>query len=110
MIARGVQGTRVPHWAGQGVPDGVALRVHGRVFPVSARDSSGPWGVSDTPYEGAAEGGQDLVHKGRMHRLASVSLRIAGCSCPPIASAQIWWIAKTGHRLVAVGVSAVRLC
>ena len=41
---------------------------------------------------------------------ASVSVRMAGCSCPPIASARIWWIAKTGHRSVAVGVSAVRSC
>ena len=39
---------------------------------------------------------------------ASVSVRMAGCSCSPIASSRIWWIAKTGHRLVAVGVSAIR--
>ena len=39
---------------------------------------------------------------------ASVSVRMVGCSCSPSASAQTWWIAKTGHRLVAVGVSAVR--
>ena len=38
---------------------------------------------------------------------ASVSVRMAGCSCPPSASARIWWIAKTGHRLGSVGVSAV---
>ena len=38
---------------------------------------------------------------------ASVSVRMAGCSCSPSASARIWWIAKTGHRLGAVGVSAV---
>ena len=41
---------------------------------------------------------------------ASVSVRIAGCICSHSASARIWWIAKTGHRLVAVGVSAVRSC
>ena len=39
---------------------------------------------------------------------ASVSVRMAGCSCRPIASARICRIAKTGHRLVAVGVSAGR--
>ena len=39
---------------------------------------------------------------------ASVSVRMAGCSCSPSASARICWIAKTEHRLVAVGVSAVR--
>ena len=39
---------------------------------------------------------------------ASVSVRMAGSSCSPSASAWIWWIAKTGDRLGAVGVSAVR--
>ena len=39
---------------------------------------------------------------------ASLSVRMAGCSCSPSASARICWIAKTGHRLVAVRVSAVR--
>ena len=39
---------------------------------------------------------------------ASVSVQMAGCSCSPSASARILWIAKTGHRLGAVGVSTVR--
>ena len=39
---------------------------------------------------------------------ASVSVQMAGCSCSPSASARIWCIAKTGHRLGAVGVSAIR--
>ena len=39
---------------------------------------------------------------------ASVSVRMAGCSCSPSASTRIWWMAKTGHRLSAVVVSAVR--
>ena len=38
---------------------------------------------------------------------ASVSVRMACCSCSPSASARIWWIAKTGHRLGTVGVSSV---
>ena len=38
---------------------------------------------------------------------AFVSVRMVGCSCSPSTSARIWWIAKTGHRLGAVGVSAV---
>ena len=40
--------------------------------------------------------------------LASVSVRMAGCSCLLSASARILWIAKTGHRLAEVGVSTVR--
>ena len=39
---------------------------------------------------------------------AFVSVRIMGYSCSPNASAGISWIAKTGHRLGAVGVSAIR--
>ena len=39
---------------------------------------------------------------------ASVQVRIPGCSCPPIATARIGWFAKTGHTLVAPGVSAIR--
>ena len=39
---------------------------------------------------------------------AFVSVRMLGCSCSPSASARIWWITKKGHRLGAVGVSAVR--
>ena len=61
---RGGQGTRVPCWVGRGGPDGAASRVYGSVFLVSARGRSGPWGVSPTPQEGAAEGTEDLVHKG----------------------------------------------
>ena len=39
---------------------------------------------------------------------ASVSVWMVGCSSLPGASAPIWWIAQPGHRLGAVGVSAVR--
>ena len=39
------------------------------VFLVSARRGSGPWGVSHAPNEGAAEGTEDFVHKGRVCRL-----------------------------------------
>ena len=35
-------------------------------FPVSARGGSGPWGVSHALHRGAAEGAEDLVHKGRV--------------------------------------------
>ena len=62
--SRGWQGTRVPCWAGRGRPDGAASPVYGGVFLVSARGGLGPWGVSHTPHEGAAEGTEDLVHKG----------------------------------------------
>ena len=34
------------------------------MFLVSVRVGLGPWGVSHTPHEGAAEGTEDLVHKG----------------------------------------------
>ena len=61
-----------PQWAGHacavlvgsGGPDGVASRVRGGMFPVSARGGLGPWGVPQTSDEGAAEGAEDLVHKG----------------------------------------------
>ena len=39
------------------------------MFPVSAPGGSGPWGVSHAPHEGAAEGTEDFVHKGRVCRL-----------------------------------------
>ena len=58
------QGRGVPCWAGRGGLDGAASRVHGGVFPVSARGGLGPWGVPHTPHEGAAEGTEDLVHVG----------------------------------------------
>ena len=46
---------------------GVAVpMVPPRVFLVSARGGSGPGGVSQTPHERAAEGTEDLVHKGRV--------------------------------------------
>ena len=64
MIRGGGQGMRVPCCVGRGGPDGAASRFHGGVFLVSARGGSGPWGVSHTPDEGAAEGTEDLVHKG----------------------------------------------
>ena len=34
------------------------------MFPVSARDGLGPWGIPHTPHKGAAESTGDLVHKG----------------------------------------------
>ena len=69
VIGRGGQGTRVSRQAGQGGPDNVAPRVHGGVFPVSARGGSGPCGAFHAPYEDAAEGTEDLVQKGRVCRL-----------------------------------------
>ena len=54
---------------GRGGCDGVAPRVHEGVFPVSARGGSGPSGVSHAPHEGAVEGTEDFVHKGRVCRL-----------------------------------------
>ena len=54
---------------GRGSHDGAASRVLGGVFLVSARHGSEPLGVSHTPHEGAAEGTEDLVHKGRVSRL-----------------------------------------
>ena len=62
----GGQGTRVPCRVGRGGPDSVAPRVHENVFLVSARGRSGPSGVSHAPHEGAAEGTEDFVHKGRV--------------------------------------------
>ena len=59
---------RGPRQLGRGGPDGVALRVPEGVFPVSACGGSGPWGVSDAPHKGAAEGTEDFVHKGRVCR------------------------------------------
>ena len=59
----------MPRRAGQGGPDVVAWRLHEGVFPVSARGGSGPWEVSHAPHEGAAEGTEDFVHKGRVCRL-----------------------------------------
>ena len=47
----------------------VAPRVPEGVFRVSARGGSGPWGVSHAPHEGAAQGTEDLAHKGRLCRL-----------------------------------------
>ena len=60
----GGQGTRVPCWAGRRGPNGAASGVYGGVFLVSARRGLGPWGVSHTPHQGAAEGTEDLVHDG----------------------------------------------
>ena len=65
----GGQGTRVPRWVGQGGPHSVAPRDHEGVFPVLVRGGSGPWGVSHTSPEGAAEGTEDFVLKGRVCRL-----------------------------------------
>ena len=56
-------------WAGHACAASVASRVPQGVFPVSSRGGSGPRGVSHAPHEGAAEGTEDLVHKGRVCRL-----------------------------------------
>ena len=48
---------------------GVVRRVHEGVFPVSARDGSGPRGVSHPSHKCAAEGTEDFVHKGPVCRL-----------------------------------------
>ena len=45
---------------------GAVPRVHEGVFLVSARGSSGPWGVSHASHKDAAEGIEDIVHKGRV--------------------------------------------
>ena len=58
------QGTRVPFWAGRSDPNCVAWCFHEGVFPVSARGGLGPWGVPHTLHQVAAEGTEDLVHKG----------------------------------------------
>ena len=63
------QGLRVPCCMGCGSPDGVASLVRGGVFPVSARGELGPWGVPKRLHEGAAEGTEDLVHKGSVRCL-----------------------------------------
>ena len=54
----------MPFWVGRGGPNGAASRVRWGVFPVSARHGLGPWGVHQTSHKGAAEGTEDLVHKG----------------------------------------------
>ena len=36
------------------------------MFPVSPLRGSGPWGASHAPHEGAAEGTEDFLHKGRV--------------------------------------------
>ena len=59
----------MPRWVGWDAPDGVAPCVHEGVFLVSAGGGSGPWGVSHAPHEGAAEGTEDFVYKGRVSRL-----------------------------------------
>ena len=41
---------------------------------------------------------------------ASVSVQMAGRSCPPFASARIWSIAKTGAQVNRCGGPAVRSC
>ena len=48
---------------------GAVLVVHEGVFLVSARCGSGPWGALHALHEGAAEGTEDFVHKGRVCRL-----------------------------------------
>ena len=72
VIGCGGEGTRVLRRVGRGGPEGVAPRVHEGVFPVSARGSSGPCGVSHAPHKGAAEGTEDFVHKGCVCRLSLI--------------------------------------
>ena len=54
---------------GGAVPMVLPRALHGGVFPVLARGGSGPWGISHAPYEGAAQGTENLVHKDRVCRL-----------------------------------------
>ena len=88
---------------------GGAVRcVHEAVFPVSARGGSGPWEVLHARQQGAAEGTEDFVHKGRVCRLG---LRLSADGALQLLAQRQrpdLWIAKTGHRSGAVGVSAVR--
>ena len=90
---------------------GAVPHVHEGAFPVSARGGSGFWGVSHASYKGAAEGTEDLVHKGRACRLG---LRLSvddGLQLltqrqrPDVVDREDGARAKLG----AVGVSAVRL-
>ena len=48
------------------------------------------------------------MHKGRVCRLGLRLSADGGLLLLAIASARIWWIAKMEHRLVAVGLSALR--
>ena len=64
---------------------------------------SGSWEVSHASHKGAAEGTEDFVHKGRVCRPASVSVRVAGCRRLPSASAWIWQIAVFDNAPVVIG-------
>ena len=81
VTGRGGQGTRVPRPAGRGRPEVVAPRVHGGVFLSLAGGGSGPWEIFRAPYEGAAEGTEDLVHKGRV---CCLGFRLS-------ADGRLWW-------------------
>ena len=70
----------------------------------------GPWGFRTRRTRALRRSLRISCTRAACAARASVSMRMAGCSCPPIASARIWSIGKMGHRLVAVGVSAVRSC
>ena len=95
-------------WAGHVCAASVAPRVPEGVLQFSARGGSGPPGVSHAPHEGAAEGTEDLVDKGCLRCLGFRLSADGGLQLLAHRSAWIWWIAKTGHMLVTVGVSTVR--
>ena len=105
---RGGRGTRVPCWLGRSGPDGAASRVHAGVFLVSARGGLGPRGFAIRCTRALRRTLRTSCTRASCAAGASVSVRMAGCRCPLIDSARIWWIAKTGHRFVAAGVAAVR--
>ena len=68
---------------------------------------SGPWGVTRTSYKGAAEGTEDFVHQGRVRRPGLCLSADGGLQLPTQRQCMDLVIAKTGHRLGSVGVSAV---
>ena len=70
--------------------------------------ASGPWGVTHASHKGAAEGTEDFVHLGRVRRLGLRLSADGGLQLLAQCQGRTWWIAKTGHRLGARGVSAVR--
>ena len=105
VTGRSGQGTRVPCCVGRGSPDGAASRVHGGVFLVSARGGLGPWGVPHTPHEGAAEGTEDLVHKGCLCCLGFRLSADGGLQLPAHRQRPDLVDRKKGHRFVVVGVS-----
>ena len=79
------------------------------MFPVSARGGLGPTGVSHASHKGAAEGTEDLVHKGRV-RCLGLRLSVDG-GLQLLAQRQRPDLVdcEDGAQVGAVGVSAVCL-